>query len=62
MFNTALNLFEEKKYAEAEKEFRKVSEQFPDDGPTQYYLDRCQAFRKKPPATEWDGVFNLSAK
>ncbi len=62
MFNTALNLFEEKKYAEAEKEFRKVSEQFPDDGPTQYYLDRCQAFRKKPPASEWDGVFNLSAK
>ncbi|HUX13701.1 MAG TPA: adenylate/guanylate cyclase domain-containing protein, partial [Spirochaetia bacterium] len=62
LFNGGLNLFEEKKYPEAEREFQKVVELYPEDGPTKYYLDRCQAFRKKPPAPEWDGVFNLATK
>ncbi len=62
LFNSGLNLFEEKKYEEAQGEFQKVVELYPDDGPTKYYLERCQAFRKKPPAPEWDGVFNLASK
>ncbi|HUX51519.1 MAG TPA: CHASE2 domain-containing protein [Spirochaetia bacterium] len=61
-FNAALNLFEEKRFADAEGAFREVSKKFPEDGPTKYYIERCEQFRKKPPADEWDGVFNLSSK
>jgi adenylate cyclase len=61
-FNYGLTLFEEKNWQEAETVFRELLTQFPDDGPTDFYLTRCEKFIKEPPQETWDGVFNLSVK
>ncbi len=61
-FNAGLNLFEEKKFKEALEPFQDLLTRYPEDGPTKYYIDRCRQFLRKPPAAEWDGVFNLTAK
>ena len=37
--------------------FRKVLSGYPEDGPCQVYIERCQAFLKSPPAADWDGVW-----
>jgi len=30
--------------------------------PSKIYLDRCKKFTRKPPADDWDGVYNLTEK
>ncbi len=62
VFHSALDLFEEKKWSEAEKLFSSVLDILPEDGPAKTYLSRCREYRKKPPKDSWDGVFNLTTK
>ncbi len=62
VFHEALELFEKKEWAQAEKVFSKVLDILPDDGPAHTYIKRCREFRKKPPKDSWDGVFNLTTK
>ena len=61
-FNAGLNAFEEKDWATAAEQFAAVLKTYPEDGPAKLYADRCKAFLKKPPAGDWDGVFNLTKK
>ncbi len=61
-FNAGLNAFEEKEWASASGYFDAVLKNYPEDGPAKLYADRCKAFAKKPPAKDWDGVFNLTKK
>jgi adenylate cyclase len=61
-FNSGLTAFEQKDWNTAEQYFRTVLEKYPDDGPAQYYVERCASFKRKPPARDWDGVFNLTKK
>jgi len=61
-FNTGLTAFEGKEWAEAEKNFKTVLDEYPEDGPAKYYLDRARKFKKTPPSPDWDGVFNLTKK
>jgi len=61
-FNEAFTLFEEQKWEQAELIFKKILQQFPNDGPSRLYSNRCIKFIKNPPAPEWDGVFNLTEK
>ena len=61
-FNSGLTAFEAKVWGDAEGYFQKVLSGFPDDGPAKYYVERCKAFKKRPPKPEWDGVFNLQKK
>lgn len=62
IFHEALELFEKKEWGQAEKEFLKVLDILPDDGPAKTYIKRCRDFKKKPPKDSWDGVFNLTTK
>ncbi len=62
LFHQALEVFEAKDWTEAGKLFLKVLAHDPEDGPAQSYLARLDGFRKKPPARDWDGVFNLTEK
>lgn len=62
LFHQALEVFEAKDWTEAGKLFLKVLSHDPEDGPSQSYLARLDGFRKKPPAKDWDGVFNLTEK
>ncbi|MFW5690017.1 MAG: CHASE2 domain-containing protein, partial [Spirochaetota bacterium] len=61
-FNSGLTAFEEKEWDTALKHFQEVLDTYPEDGPARYYADRCKAFKRKPPARDWDGVFNLTKK
>ena len=62
IFHRGLDLFEAKQWAKAQKLFEEVLELNPEDGPGQVFAKRCRAYRRKPPAQSWDGVFNLSVK
>ncbi len=61
-FNSGLTAFENKEWGEALKHFAQVLDDFPEDGPARYYLDRSKGFQRKPPSRDWDGVFNLTKK
>ena len=61
-YTEAHGLFESRNWEEAQKRFIELGEMYPEDGPVKYYLERCKSFMKKPPAADWDGVFNLTRK
>lgn len=61
-FNHGLTLFEEKNWKAADKIFRELATEYPEDWPTQFYIQRCEKFMKEPPQEAWDGVFNLTLK
>ncbi|MCK4541491.1 MAG: CHASE2 domain-containing protein [Spirochaetales bacterium] len=62
MFHSALELFEQKEWAKAQKNFSTVLKIIPEDGPSNTYIQRCKDYKKKPPSDTWDGVFNLTIK
>ncbi|MCL2809046.1 MAG: adenylate/guanylate cyclase domain-containing protein [Treponema sp.] len=59
-FNKAFELFELKKWKEAENAFELILKIFPDDGPSRLYLERCRQFQENAPAADWNGIFDLS--
>lgn len=61
-FNDGLTAFEEKNWSLAAEHFNEVLARYPEDGPAKLYAERCATFLKKPPAGDWDGVFNLTKK
>jgi adenylate cyclase len=61
-FEAALDIFESRDWKEAMRAFTSLLQGRPDDGPARIYQGRCEMYRKKPPADDWDGVFNLTAK
>ncbi|MBN2650944.1 MAG: adenylate/guanylate cyclase domain-containing protein [Spirochaetales bacterium] len=61
-FEEALDIFEKGNWKEAAAAFEKVYEFLPDDKPTEKFIKRCKVFLEKPPAENWDGVFNLTEK
>ena len=62
LFHKALAHFEERHWKSAEQGFFHILEQFPDDGPSGLYLNRCRQYIKKGPLSDWDGVFNIVEK
>lgn len=61
-FHQGLSLFEHREFGEAGSTFARLNREFPDDGPSKTYFDRCARFQKEAPPDNWDGVFNLNAK
>ena len=61
-FHNGLELFEGREFGEAGGHFSRLNREFPDDGPSKTYFDRCTKFQKEPPPANWDGVFNLTSK
>ena len=43
-------------------QFKQVEQIWPQDGPTQTYLKRCEAFQANPPTQGWDGSWTLTSK
>ena len=58
----ALSLYREQRFAEARLEFESLLARFPEDGPSQLFLARCDQMTAAPPGTEWDGVFQMKHK
>ena len=61
-FAAALAFYRARNWDEAERCFASVLKEIPGDGPSGIYLERCEYFRKNPPAQDWDGVFNRTDK
>jgi hypothetical protein len=62
LFHTALDIFEQRDWTAAAAAFEAVLTAAPDDNPAKLYLQRCEEYRTKLPATDWDGVFTVSQK
>jgi len=61
-FHKGMDLFEERKWAEANDMFKKARKVLIDDAPSEIYMKRCLKFSQDPPPKDWDGVFNLTEK
>jgi adenylate cyclase len=61
-FHDGLERFEKKDWTGARAIFEEVLRILPGDGPATRYIKSCQDFEAKPPASGWDGVFNLTTK
>jgi len=58
----AIDLYEKQDFSGARKIFFKVASHDPSDQVAPLYIKRCDDFIALPPATDWDGVFNLTQK
>jgi class 3 adenylate cyclase len=61
-FHSALDFFEARRWNDAGKGFLQILKQFPDDGPSSLYVNRCRQYIKNEPLPDWDGVFNMDEK
>ncbi len=62
IYNLGLLLYRNREFKKAIEEFQFALKINPDDGPSQLYLLRSQAYSKKPPPKDWNGVFELKTK
>ena len=62
LFAKGLECFERKSFEQAEAAFRRTLELKPDDGPSNFYLERIAELRVHAPTGEWTGVVELKEK
>ncbi len=62
IYTYGLELFKNRNWYQAMKQFRRVLRYFPSDGPARIYTQRCLNFIEKPPTDTWDGVFEFAVK
>lgn len=61
-FEAALAHYRAQHWDEAVNSFRGLVADFPEDGASRLYLQRCIEFQAQPPVADWDGVFNRQEK
>jgi class 3 adenylate cyclase/uncharacterized membrane protein len=62
LFHKALDLYQSRQWNDAGKLFYQIYKEFPDDGPSALYFNRCRQNLKNEPSSDWDGVFNMAEK
>jgi len=61
-FETALQLYRNRKWQEARSQFLSIRELLPNDRPCQIYIGRCDSFIRNPPPSDWDGIYDRLRK
>ena len=61
-FNEAMSAYRSQKWQEAAGKFGVLLTSYPDDGPTQIFLQRALDFMEKAPDPDWDGVYVMKTK
>ena len=61
-FNHAMEAYREQNWREAAGRLGEMLTRFPDDGPTQIFLDRVLEFMQNAPEPDWDGVYVMKTK
>jgi adenylate cyclase len=61
-FDHAMKAYRAQKWDEAASLFAEILTVFPDDGPTQVFLERAIEFSETAPEGEWDGVYVMKTK
>ena len=63
LYGKGLKFYKERKWKEAEIQFEKILEQYPQDGPSLTLLKRCQLIHKNRKMNkDWDGIFLVPSK
>ncbi|MBC7186554.1 MAG: CHASE2 domain-containing protein [Calditrichaeota bacterium] len=62
LFAQGLAAYRARQWQEALRAFRAALELQPNDGPSRVYCERCALFLESPPASDWDGVFEMKTK
>ncbi len=61
-FKKGFTLYLEQRWDEAIPIFQGMALRYPDDLPTQMYIERCKQYKEAPPGEGWDGVNHLHSK
>jgi adenylate cyclase len=61
-FDGAMQEYRQQNWNRAAELFAELLAQFPDDGPTQIFLERAIEFSENAPEGEWDGVYVMKTK
>jgi adenylate cyclase len=61
-FDRAMAAYRSQNWREAAALFTDVLLKFPDDGPSQVFLERAMEFSESAPKGEWDGVYVMKTK
>jgi adenylate cyclase len=58
-FAAGIDEYQARHWAAAADAFRAVLAHHPGDRPSAIYMERCEHYRRAPPAADWDGAWNL---
>jgi adenylate cyclase len=61
-FDRAMKSYKDQNWSDAASQFSDVLANFPDDGPSQVFLERAIEFSGNAPEGEWDGVYVMKTK
>jgi adenylate cyclase len=61
-FNHAMEAYRAQNWNEAASRLGEMLTHFPDDGPTQIFMDRVLEFMQNAPESDWDGVYVMKTK
>ncbi len=61
-FSDGLRRYRRREWANAQRSFRDAQAANPRDGPASVYIERCDAYLKRPPGADWDGVLTMQGQ
>jgi adenylate cyclase len=61
-FDHAMAAYRKQDWQEAADRFAQILTIYPDDGPTQAFLERAEEFIEEAPQADWDGVYVMKTK
>jgi len=61
-YSKGLQLYKQRHWYNALREFNRVLRYFPSDGPSRVYVERCLDYIALPPPENWDGVYEFKTK
>ncbi len=61
-FARALDVFRQQQWAQAAAQFEAILKEYPEDGPSRFYLDRCRDYQTQAPADEDPTVIRMESK
>jgi adenylate cyclase len=61
-FESALDEYFEGRFGIAETMFAGILREYPNDGPSKTFVERCKAYQMTPPAPDWAGVYVATTK
>jgi adenylate cyclase len=61
-FESAMEAYHAQNWRDAAGRFGELLASFPDDGPTQIFLERALEYMENAPESDWDGVYVMKSK
>lgn len=62
LYAQGIQLYHGRHFGEAVDKFKQILQKYPQDAPSQLYMQRCEVLRDYPPKPDWDGVFEMGSK